>query len=484
MDAAHPYNQLLLAFWRQRDRDASWGHRLLVALALIGLATSLYFSRGWWPAVLAGSAVLALASLWMSVISSLLMQNHPHVARFVPGHLRRLREAALAAWLLLSGSGALLLWAFLPRMPSLPATVLLAAGTLAFAAWAIRHWQLWLVVSFGPPVFLGSGLHRSLAPLAAAAGELWAAQPLSLLTLGLMALGVSVTRLFGGGDEAHRAAYISRARMQRAARDGMAGRREGLAAFGRPGEWLNRPFRHATAAWLRHVLATARPDTRSTLQRVEIVLHGQQHWLRQLIAALIGVGVATLCFTVAFTVFGPGLQNNWRHGAYGMAIGLSSMGFNPAFSLPGMLWHSRHEQALLKLLPGMPQGAAQNRAVAGLQLRQTLIAWAVTTLLLALFAWVADDPALMSLAFGALPLSVGCVLRAPARMTAPGASSTAMPVFAFILMGWGLYILHQHAHVPLAAMAGVSVALAAVIGAWRWRMVMRAPQPLPAGRCA
>jgi len=482
MNAANPYNQMLLAFWRQRDREAPWGRRLLLVLMLLSVGASVYFSSQLWPAVLAGSAALALASTWMSIVGSLLMQNHPHVARFVPGHLRQLREAAIAAWLLLSLGCAMLLWAFMPSMPSLAVLMLIAAATLLFAAWAIRNWQLWLVVSFGPALFFASGLERRLSSLWQALGDAWVAQPLSALALCLMVLGWGLLRLFGRGDEAHRESYACRGRMQRAARDGMGGRRDGSEAFGRLGEWVAYPFRNARAAWLRHVLATARPTERSVLRRAEIVLNGPQHWLHQLLAALIGAVVATLCFTTAFAVFGQGLQDNWKHGAYGMAIGLSSMGFNPAFALPNMLWHSRHEQALLHLLPGMPQGSAQNRAVAWMQLRQTLIAWVVTALLLALFAWAAGDFGLLCLAFGAMPLCVACVLRVPSRMTAPAAPSTVVPVFAFILLGWGMYFLHQRLQLQLAALGAASLAVTVMLGLWRWRAVTRAPRALPAGR--
>ncbi|TXI18349.1 MAG: flavin reductase, partial [Roseateles sp.] len=74
-----------------------------------------------------------------------------------------------------------------------------------------------------------------------------------------------------------------------------------------------------------------------------------------------------------------------------MAIGLMSMGINPAFMLPAMLWHSRREQALLRLLPGMPQGQALNRAVARLQLRHTLTAWLLCSTGLVALALAADQ---------------------------------------------------------------------------------------------
>jgi len=131
---AHAMDQMLLAFWRQRDLESPWGRRLLIGLAVAGVCISLYFSPQWWQPVLGVSAVLILASLWMSVFGSLLEQNHPHAARFVPGHLRQLREAALGSWAVVTPVCAALLWLVLPKMPSFMATLLLTAATLAFAA--------------------------------------------------------------------------------------------------------------------------------------------------------------------------------------------------------------------------------------------------------------------------------------------------------------------------------------------------------------
>lgn len=482
MNAAHPYDQLLLAFWRQRDREAPWGRRALFALTLLGLALGLYLLPQLARPLLAGSAALALMSLWMAVIGSLMQQNHPHVARFVPGHLRRTLTAALAAWAGVSLASAILLWLFMPMLPSFALLLLGAAALLAFMGWAMREWQLWLVVSIGPVLFFGAGFDRKLAPLGAALRELWLGQPLTALAGSLLALGWLVTRLFGHGDTAHRATYARTERMRRAAQDSMQGKYAGAAAFGRWGEWLSQPFCLAVAAWQSHVIAQAKPTTSSAMRRAEIVLHGRQHWLQQSLGAVVGVAIAALSFVVAFALAGQGLQDHWTKGAYGMAIGLASMGFNPCFALPNMLWHSRREQALVRLLPGMPQEAALNRAVAWMQLRHALGAWALTTAGLGLLAWAANEPRLLCLAFGALPLSTGWLLRVPARMKSPTAWATAAPVLGFMLLGWGMYLLNKDLDVALPVLAGISLALSAALGAWRWAALVAAPAALPAGR--
>ncbi len=474
-------SQMLLAFWRQRDLEAPWGRRLLIGMTAAGICTSLYLSPQWWQAVLGGSAVLILASLWMMVVGSLLEQNHPHVARFVPGHLRQLRELALGSWAITTLVCAALLWLSMLRMPSFPATLLIIAATLAFAAWAVRHWVLWLVLSFGPVLFFGAGLQQRLAPLGSELLALWLGQPWSVLALCLLVLGASITALFGNGDAAHRASYAARARMRRVGLEGMSSKRSGMAAFGKPGEWLGQPFERVASTWLQHVLARAKPGEGSVMSRAEIVLHGQQHWLRQGMGVAIGLVIAALSFTLAFALAGGDMHDNWKRGAFGLAIGIASMGFNPAFALPNMLWHSRREQALLSLLPGMPQGTAQNRAVARLQLRHMLVAWALTTAALALLAWAADDLALLCVGLGALPLCTAWLLRAPAHMGAPSPWMTALPVTAFIFAGWGMYAMHQKLGTPLLHLGIASVALSLALGPWRWRAVARAPRAFPTG---
>ena len=483
MNATAPFNQMLLAFWRLRDRESPWGRRGLLALLLLGLAVSLYLAPGLWATLLATSVVLCLGALWMAIFASLLVQNHPHAARFVPGHLHRLRAAALGAWALLSLACTVLISSVLPQLPSAAALLLVTAAALAFAAWAIRHWLMWFAMSFGPMLFFGAGLDRRLAPLAKALQALWLAQPLPVLALSLTMLGWSIARLFGNGDQAHRQSYARRDRMARAAREGGVGvKGMDAAVLGPRAEWLARPFERIYAAWLRHVVVTARPSEASAMQRAEIVLHGRQHWLGQALGTLIGLAIAALSVSIAFALVGTDLHENWKRGAYGMAIGLASMGLNPCFVLRNALWHSRHEQALLRLLPAMPQGRALNRAVARMQLRQSLVAWALTAVGLGLLAGAAGEPALVCLALGALPLSTLWLLRPPARMKAPTAATVTVPILIFMAAAWGMYALHLQLGVPLWAPGGASFGLSLALGLRGWRVVCGAPPALPAGR--
>lgn len=481
---SHPYLQLLGVPWRTRDREAPWGRRLIAVLVLgLGLAGVVFVPREALPMLLAAMTSLAAIGAWMMLVSSLLTQNHPHAARLVPGHLRRLRSTALLVGAAIALGGALLWRAVLPVAVSLPLLLLIGAGVLGACALMLRHWLLAFFVAFGPGLFFGAGLDKRLAPLALALRELWLAQPWTSLAPCLLVLGLWVAHLFGDGNAAHQRSHATRQRLLTAMREGATGKRWGAEVFGEGGAWLNRPIERANAAWLAHTLRRAAATPRSIMQRAEIVLHGPQHWLRQLMGTLLALALLGLGAAVAWALAGHEIDDHWRAGAFGMAIGLSSMGFNPSFALPQMLWHTRREQALLKLLPGMPQGQAQSRAVALLQLRHAGVAWMVTTVGLVLLACAADDHGLLCLAFAALPLGAGCLLRAPATMRAPRNATALWPVLVFIVGGWGLVGLNGLG-VPLPALALSCLLLALAVGLWRWHALRRAPTPLPAGRLA
>lgn len=477
-------NQMLLASWRQRDPDSPWGRRALAALGLISLAVGLVMLPDTKARLILTACVLAGAvfGIWIAIVASLLEQNHPNAARFVPQHLPRLREAALLAWLPLSAALGVLLWLAMARMPSLPAMLLAGAAAGVFVAWAQRQWLLWFLLCFAPAVVLPLRLDVRWAPLWAALGDIWQAQPWSVLALCVLALGALLALVFGNGSDAHRAGYARRSRMRQAALDGMTGSRAGLAVFGRPGEWLSQPFDRIASAWLGHVLANARPTPASVMARAEIVLHGLQHWLRQLLGVSLAFGFVGLGFGLAFALAGAKIGLAFQSGGIGMAIGLASAGFNPGFALRNMLWHSRREQALLTLLPGMPQGSAQSRAVVWRQMRHFLVAWVVTTLGLLLLANAAEQPLMLCLPIAALALGIATLMRSPAGMQAPRAWTTVLPVFGFLLLGGALWLLSRWLALPLWPLALLGLAISAALAAWRWRVISAAPAAMPAGR--
>jgi len=490
MNAASRTSQILLAPWRQRNLALRWPRRLLwsgallTVIAVIALLPSA--QRG---LAIAGMLDATLQLLWAMLVPSLLEQNHPTLARLVPGHLDRLRRTALAAWAACAGLGSLLLWLALPVAVSLPA--LLPALLLAHAAlgvylfWAMRFWPLWFLAWLLPATFNALHLSRHLQALWVALGQCWQEQSTLMTLLGLSLLAGLLAKGLDAGHAAHRRRYDATQRMRLAMRGQFAA---AVTADSNPwGRAVPRRLSlpdHAIAAWLRHLLAQANTTPRSVMSRAEVVLHGPHHWLRQGVSTLLVLMVVATCFAAVLAFIDPQFSVHWRSGAFGMAIGLMSMGINPAFMLPAMLWHSRREQALLRLLPGMPQGQALNRAVARLQLRHTLTAWLLCTLAQGLLAWVAGYPAALVLAMAALPVCVAWPLPAPAWLRAPGGLQAIVPFAAYLLLVAALMGLHRGLELPLWTLAVLSIGLSLFVGGWRWRRLLAAPAALPAGRLA
>lgn len=478
--------QMLGTPWRTRDRQRPWGRRVIAALIVLMLAMGVVALPGAAKLLLVGAGMsFVVAGWWMSAFSSLLVQNHPHAARLVPGHLRRLREAALLGWGGATAVVALMIWlpvtSLSPGRLSLPFLLLASGASLAFAAWSLRYWMLWLLLSFGPPLFFGSRLDRALAPLAGWLREQWLVQPWSLTALGLLGLAATLPGLFGDGGAAHRTSHARQLRMRQLSADSMSGKHGDLAARDRAGEWLSRPFEHLTAAWLRDVLRRAAPTERSAMQRLALVLHGQQHWVRQMASTAVALLLLAVGAIVVVLAVGDQVAHHWTRAAFGLALGLTALGCGPAFGLPGALWRSRREQALLRLLPGVPQGRAQNRAVAGLQLRHALASWALSTAMVAVLAAAAGEPGLLCLPLAVLPLGALTLLRAPARLRPPTLWS-GLPMVAWIAGGGALYALNRDAGLPMPVIAAVCVGGAVLLGLWCWHLACRAPQPLPAAR--
>lgn len=485
MNTSASLNHMLLALWRQRDPSLRWRRRLAVLSGVLALGAALWLLPSQQARTVLLLTVLAgaLMSVWLGLIGSLLEQNHPHAARFVPGHLKGLRQAALLSWAVVTPAAALLQWAALSQILSWPAMLLGGAALFVYLAWALRWWPLWMAMFVGPAVFGLLQLRQRLAPLWSWLFDAWQAQPWSLTASGILVLAWVLSRLFSNGDDAHRSAYARGSAMRQASRDAMAGK-SSAQAFGRAGEWLAAPFRRATSVWLAFQLKRARPSEASIMSRAEIVLHGNQHWLNQLLSMNAVAVVVLLGFGLGYRLAGPGLANAWQQGAFGMAIGIGCAGFNPCFTLPGMLWHSRREQALLTLLPGMPRGRRQNRAIAWRQLRHSLVAGLLTVMLLSGLASAAGKPELLSFAFVGLPVMLLCVLRPVATLRAPTAGSALLPSIGYPLLAIGAYLLCDRLGVSLWWVAGVCAALSAGIAAWRWRQIQTAPAALPAGRLA
>lgn len=498
MKARHPPLQMLRATrqWRRND-GTLWARRVYGLLTVLSFVLPAVAALLWMPPLaawisIAVLALVAVSAVWSTHFTGLLRLDHPHAAHTVPGHASAVRTAALGLWValvalvgvsaavgaaLLDAGGLATCWRF-----GLAAA--LGAGTLLFfLAAALRWWWLWVLAGVSP-AFLGVRSVRGLVFDTGSLGlQLWQAQPLGSTLLLLVVQGLLLGSLFGSGDAAHARTYNRRERMRRAAAENPAGPRGGLAAYGRWGEWLSLPGQAVADAWLRHGLALAQNHRRSVMARAEFVLHGTQHWARQLAMLLFVQACVGLCIwaTAALTRLDPGLF--LERGRLGIAIGLGVMSFSVVLNLPGALWASRREQALLVLLPGMPRGVALNRALAWQQARHCLVLWVGLLPALGLLLWAGHAPHALAFLVTALPLSAW-LWRNHAHMQPARPGTAFMPMALCALLGLlSMYLLSRHPEALWPWLLGM-LALTAGLLVWRWRVLLRLPQALPVGRLA
>lgn len=480
MNTTH-LSQTLLASWRQRDREAPWARWLLSALVVLPAAAAAIWMEGPLARILpTAMLVVAVYIGWMVVAANLQMQNDPAAARLVPGHVRALQHAALAGWGACTAVATLLLWLGLPPYLSWQSLLLGTAAAATFALWASRLWWLWLVLCVYSPL-IGVFRHRLDEPMQAVYA-VWAAHTNSLLLLGLLAMAALVPPTFGHGNERHRRAHERLRRIQEVQRMVQEGRQATPAQAFASLERFSRPFDLLIGAWRRHVVATANnARLSSVMARAELVLHANQHWTYQVLAAVVVVLVLGLSIAAVVSFTPASLADMFKHGAFGIAIGLASMAANPTVSRP-TLWQTRREQALLKLLPGMPQGAAMNRAVAWIALRHALVATALVSLLLVPLARVSQQWGLLWLPVAAVPWALWTATRSPARMRPPTALTSVLPVFGFYAVAGAGYVATERFSNPMAPWAGAILLASLAWGLVRWRQLDGQPPALPTGR--
>ncbi len=486
--------RMLLAPWQWRRNSSSlWELRLygsLAALVLVGPAVA---ALVWMPppkaAVSAGlCAVLALTVVWAVQFGGLLRLDHPHAAHAVPGHPRALRITALGLWLalvVLAGLVAALIGAQLMG-DGLRVGLAVAAGTgtlLTTLALAIRWWWVWIPLCVGPS-FLGVAAWRHLVFGSWAwLQQQWLAQPL-LVTLALLALqALLLPGLFGKGDARHARDYAGRERYRQITEASVAGQRPGLAAYGRWGEWLGLPWQRLANAWLAHVCRHATTSQRSVMARADTVLYGTQHWVRQISTGLLVQVVVAWCLWLTTRLSGVDTLTLLQGGRVGIGIGLATMALSAVTSLPGAVWQSRREQALLMLLPGMPQGAALNRAIAWGLMRHCLWVWAVVLPALAAMVWAGQGLITVAFVATALPMSAWLWRDISRQAATTPAAALVIMLLATLSGGLSWTLLNARPDALLPWALAMLLLTASLLG-WCWRRLDRLPQALPAGRLA
>jgi len=150
------------------------------------------------------------------------------------------------------------------------------------------------------------------------------------------------------------------------------------------------------------------------------------------------------------------------------------------------LHQSRGEQALMRLLPGVPQGAALNTRMVGMALQLYAAPWifALAAALTAswLFSIHMEYP--MIALVSTLP-SMYILMGDYARMKEFSKKNGWVEIACMCLLGLLVVLKESKTHpVPLSsAVAGVAM-LSAIMLVWRWRIAIKAPVALPVGRLA
>jgi hypothetical protein len=308
------------------------------------------------------------------------------------------------------------------------------------------------------------------------------AQP-ELATLAGLALSAALLPLMiGRGGNAHIRWYQRQTQMRELMRTG--GGVKGLEQLGAFGEWLERPFRRVSGGWLRRTLRLAQSTPASTMSRLEIVIHGRQHW----VTGLMGLGLAVVGLGAVFALLGMffggdiDVKGAWKGGAPGLSFGLVSIVLAPITAAVGSVWFTRREQALLALLPGVPQGRVLNRWVLWIHVRRAL--WALGPSLLCFWALsqAAERPSLFTMPFTSLPIVTLLLLQPTARYTG-GQAAWLLPGLAWMVSsGLGFGLVDLAGWVTVTELNVACLILTALIVAWGYPRLLRAAPSLPAGR--
>lgn len=471
-------NHVLLATWQQRRNQGSlWMLGSVVALvAAIPLVMAALGKREGAQATAVVAALTLAAGAWATLVLGVLQQNHPVVARTVPGHVVSLRRALGLAWVVLAAlaaGGAQLVFG---------AGAVQAAWGFGLALVAIAlmmrwpaSWQLlWLLPATAGLWSRWPVVHQAKVALQQALQQ----QPLMAMLLLVAAAFLSLMVVVQTGGAAHERHY----KRQQCLTQALGGRQKWFETGGMRGvpRWLlgvvTWPYRRLLQRW------SLRPE--AAMDRAMLALGPGPHWSGQLGSSVVVLGIMALVLLLLQV-----LVPHWRTEAqssavWGFACGLLSFGLNPLLQLRNAYHTTRTEQALMRLCPGVPGGVALNKAIALRHAGHVLAAWALSLLAaMALAAALVGPQAIdipLALALGLLPMGT-MAWRDWARAKAPGPSHLVVTALAMLLLG-GVASLALHLGVPLALIAAVSLALTLASGAWRWRRLVAALPSWPAER--
>lgn len=480
------HSQFLCAPWRQRKTEKSFGTLYVLAAFSLLMGWAIGWvgflkdnNNAWLVLGYATSGVFTVVLLCLLQILSFMHLNHPHHARTVPGHLRRLRETVIAVWLV-SAAVCALIWGL--AFGNI-ATWFLVFAVLIVVFVAPFLWPVRWVVAFIPVAWL----MKSQAPVAMVVREglsgVWQDWPLPIATLTLLICARILTHaMIRDGNAKHATAFARYRILMTAATPGADGRQLSLHHWGNIGSTILRvgqfPLDHYMQFLLRKPLATEA----SVLARAELVFGRDAHWIWMVCAALLillGAGVLGL----AETMFMRSLPDVVPAFDFVLGMGMTFTMMIMTAAWPSAIYMSRKEQKLLVLLPGMPRGASLNRLLARRMLWQLLPGWLFVAAVTSQLHLLSDSHLLTSIGAGLMP-AVPFLIRDWSRMklgARDGLALTQLSIFIGpVVCGAVQYWLHWSS----ATVYAVSIVLTSILLYWRWRRLGSFPVAFPAGRLA
>jgi hypothetical protein len=488
-----PYGRILVAPLQQRRHQQQRPQRALVEALLVlpPLAVTVFAishlgiptadaARATHRAVRAFTCIfvaMAVCGSWAILVSNTFEQNHPTLARLVPGHLRALRRALLLAWAAFVVIAGLLPGFFFDA----PLVFAAVASLVLVVIAAVLRWPLsWVVV-----MAIAMLLTRAPAVPGSAQSllDLWQAQSPAWLVAVLALSAGALCMLLQGGGAGHAAAYVARRDRNRRSRAQLAGTSAANLGVGRLGAIAVAPY----FWWLQRQLA--RPGS-SVGSRLLLGMGPSLHWTARLgtiFWTVVGFGGGAALGGLLVPDVGRGVLS-------GMSLGVLFAIAAPSLQIPARLWQTRGEQALLVLLPGVPRRGALNR---WLGLRMTLNfalglvgGLAASRAMRAMADAIAGGDIIQTmgeyatLAAAALLFLAPLVWRRWHRISAPTGFSAIVPMLALFTLMTALGLLRWRTGVSIAPLAAAGFAVSALWCALRWRQAGAEPEHLPAGRDA
>lgn len=420
-----------------------------------------------------GEALLACAGMWavvtwLSLSVYVQMQNVPALARLVPGHATRLRQALFIGWAVLVSTSTAIAWVLHG-----PAAVIfaVAAAGLATMGWMAR------VPGVGGPLWGIAAL--ALGPFGIGP---WIAQQDLFLVDGLAVL-LGVAALYALVDDGGAAHERRHARLM-ASWSAARGRGQRFHTPDTTTLMARWPFR-ASRLYARHVDRLLAHRGAPALSRLMLALgpRGTLASASSVVLTTVLLVFGPILLTVALIGFSGVLSKIAGITFIGVSLGAVFFGaMGHQVSLRQALWATRGEQALLMLCPGVPRGAALNRGLARAFVLQAAL---LSLLILGALAVLVGTTSvvLVIVGFSVQPLLWTLLWVDWSRMPAPRGWGLRDALFALLLPTLALWAA-IFSPLPWAWVAIACLALAVLQGVWRWRAIARAPGAWPVGRRA